>query len=452
MARKKLSEFRAKTILLTALGRPYTGLSLDTANPQWQSALASLDPQAKYVVKVDEGVKGRFKKGLVFLDQTRNAIPAAVTALQGKGYQYVLVEPHQTHDAAAEYYLSIERTRVANIVTFSVKGGVNVEQHQDSLRHEPVTPSTPAKVEEALGLSADTLRTLVQAFDDNYFSFLEINPLVVQRSGAAPAEAQQAGGTQPSPARQRGLSEPEGRVPQPGQDLAEPNAVVPLLLDAAVEVDGEAEPFVNGRWTQADLRGAKAKTPEELAVAELADQSQASFALEVLNPDGQVFLLLSGGGASVTLADEVANQGFGPALANYGEYSGNPSADEAYLYTREILSLLLKSMAKSKVLVIGGGVANFTDVRVTFQGVIRALDEVKDKLAAQHVKVFVRRGGPFEREGLTAIEAFLRAHDLAGVVAGPELPLSDIIPAALAHIGKLPRRGDSPSITTGAAQ
>jgi succinyl-CoA synthetase beta subunit len=395
VARKKLSEFRAKTILLAALGRPYAGLPLDTANPKWQDSLKTLDPQAKYVVKVDEGVKGRFKKGLVFLEQTPDQIPAAVKALQGKGYQYVLIEPYQTHDVAAEYYLSIERTRVANSVTFSVKGGVNVEQHQDSLRHEPVTPSTPAKVEEALGLSADTLRALVQAFDDNYFSFLEINPLVVQRD-------------------------------------------TPLLLDAAVEVDGEAEPFAGGRWTQDDLRSTKAKTPEELAVAELADQSQASFALEVLNPDGQVFLLLSGGGASVTLADEVANQGYGAALANYGEYSGNPSADEAYLYTREILSLLIKSKAKPKVLVIGGGVANFTDIRVTFQGVIRALDEVKDKLAAQHVKVFVRRGGPFEREGLTAIEAFLRAHDLLGQVAGPELPLSDIIPAALTTLGAKP--------------
>jgi succinyl-CoA synthetase beta subunit len=391
LARKKISEYRAKTILYDALSLPYTGVTLDTAG-DWQPAVKALSKTKRYVVKVDEGVKGRFKKGLVALDRTTFQLPAAIRALQAKGFRYLLIEEYQPHDASHEYYLSLERARVGNLVTFSTKGGVNVEQHAGALRQEPLASSTPAKVEKALGLPAKTLAALTAAFDDNYFSFLEINPLVATQGA-------------------------------------------PRLLDAAVEVDGEAEVFAHGRWTQADFRGARAKTPEEAAVTELADQSQASFALEVLNPDGQIFLLLSGGGASVVLADEVHNQGYGRALGNYGEYSGNPNAEESAHYTRQVLSLLIKSKAKHKVLVIGGGVANFTDIRATFKGLIQALGEAKAKLAAQHVKVFVRRGGPFEREGLAQMRGFLEHEGLLGAVSGPDMALSDIIPQAIAALG-----------------
>jgi ATP citrate (pro-S)-lyase len=387
LARKKLSEFRAKTILYNALGQPYTGVMIDTES-DWQSAVKALPKTKRYVVKVDEGVKGRFKKGLVYLDRTTFDLPKDIRALAAKGFRYMLIEEHQTHDATAERYLSIERVREGNVVTYSTKGGVDIEFHADSLQRELAAPAAARKVEKALSLPAKSLDTLIATFDAGYFSFLEINPLVVTRG-------------------------------------------IPQLLDAAVMVDGEAEAFAGGAWTQADFRGARAKTPEEVAVAELADKSQASFALEVLNPDGEIFLLLSGGGASVVLADEVNNQGYGKVLGNYGEYSGNPNSEESALYTRQVLSLLLRSKAKRKVLVIGGGVANFTDVRATFKGLIQALDEAKAQLAAQHVKVFVRRGGPFEREGLAQMESFLRANDLYGVVASPDLPLSGIIPEAI---------------------
>ena len=105
---------------------------------------------------------------------------------------------------------------------------------------------------------------------------------------------------------------------------------------------------------------------EELTVQELSDNSQASFSLERINADGSIWLLLSGGGASVVVADEVHNLGFGKQLGNYGEYSGNPNTEETRLYTEQVIKLMLKSKAQHKVLIIGGGVANFTDVRTDF--------------------------------------------------------------------------------------
>jgi len=384
--RKKISEFRAKTILTGALGLPYEGVTVDATRPL-PPQLKHLRPEGRFVVKVDQGVKGRFKKGLVLLDVPTWNVPEAIESLAAKGYRYLLVEPFAPHADAAEYYLAIERARAGNMVMFSKLGGINVESKASAIAREHLVPSSSVRIEQHLGLTPGTLDRLADTFEANYCSFLEINPLVVENG-------------------------------------------LPQFLDAAMEVDDQAAPFVHDRWTPADFRELDTKTPEEQAVAELAAQSQASFALKVINPAGAFFLLLSGGGASIVMADEVANLGYGTQLANYGEYSGNPNVEETYLYTRQVLSLMLKSKSPRKVLIIGGGVANFTDIRQTFKGVIQALNEAKSELRKQHIKVFVRRGGPHETEGLAQMEAFLLREGLHGLVAGPELTMSKIIPAA----------------------
>lgn len=392
MPRKKISEYSAKTLLYTDLGQNYAGIAVDT-DSHWEGAIKKLDPNTSYVVKVDQGVKGRFKKGLVKLGRSREQIPADIAELVKKGFRHILVEPQLDHTGDSERYLAMERQREGNILSWSARGGINVEEAADEIRRAVFSETVAGQAAEALGVSVATLAILAKAFDDNYFSFLEVNPLVALDGQA-------------------------------------------YLLDAAVEVDSEAAFFVDGRWTPEDFRSfeATAELPETLAVETLASQSQASFRLAVLNPQGSIFLLLSGGGASVVLADEVFNQGLGAELGNYGEYSGNPNAEETQIYTRQILSLMLKSKAPRKALVIAGGVANFTDVRATFKGVIAALDEVAAKMREQNIKVYVRRGGPFEVEGLAMMRDFLAKEDLLGEVAGPELMLSEIVPRALAGL------------------
>ena len=55
-------------------------------------------------------------------------------------------------------------------------------------------------------------------------------------------------------------------------------------------------------------------------------------------------------------------------LANYGEYSGAPSEQQTYDYARTILQLMCRHKRKEgKVLIIGGGIANFTNVASTFK-------------------------------------------------------------------------------------
>lgn len=51
-------------------------------------------------------------------------------------------------------------------------------------------------------------------------------------------------------------------------------------------------------------------------------------------------------------------------------------------------------------MIIGGGIANFTNVATTFKGIVRALQEYQLKLAEGKVVVYVRRAGPNYQEGL----------------------------------------------------
>lgn len=388
MSRKKLSEFRAKTLIFKVLGQEYNGVELDSQAADWQQTINNLDEAKHYVVKVDQAEKGRFKKGLVKLDRQRSEVVVDAEELFSQGFQYVLVEEYKHHEATDEKYLTIERIREGNRLAFANVGGVDIELHSDQITSH-LYDGQPI---DGLDLPQDILEKIMQVFDDYYFSFLEINPFTVSHEGVQ-------------------------------------------ILDAAVEVDDEATFFEDG-WQATDIRRVRRNvTEEELVVQDLSENSQASFSLECINKDGAVWLLLSGGGASVLVADEVHNLGFGKQLGNYGEYSGNPNAEETRLYTEQVLKLMLNSAAERKVLIIAGGVANFTDVRQTFKGVIEALNIHADALKQQNCSIYVRRGGPHEKEGLKLMRDYLEKAGITNEVAGPDLILSDIVTHAVKEIG-----------------
>lgn len=398
MARVKLSEYKAKLLLFDVLEQPYSGTPFDAKN---SSESLKLDTSKKYVVKVDQGVKKRFKRGLIGVDKIADEVKVEIQRMRDLGFQHFIIEEFVPHDEKEEQYLSIERTRDGYKVLYSAKGGVNIEEDgrvQEFLTHYGEhailgeglnSDSSSATQNDNLNLPKDLLQKLLEYFDKYYISFMEINPFIIYNSQF-------------------------------------------IILDLAVEVDSAAQFFVEGAWTEEDFRFGehKTKTEEEMNIEELAAKSQASFKFDLLNPNGALWLLLSGGGASIVVADEGYNLGHGKEIANYGEYSGNPNEQETYLYTKNLLSLLLKSRADKKVLIIAGGVANFTDVAKTFKGIIKAIEEVSEKLKGQGVRVYVRRGGPNQIEGLKIMEEFLRKYELYGDVKGPELVLTDIVSEA----------------------
>lgn len=110
--------------------------------------------------------------------------------------------------------------------------------------------------------------------------------------------------------------------------------------------------------------------------------------------------MVAGGGASVIYSDTICEYGGASELANYGEYSGAPSEQQTYEYAKTILSLMTKEKhPEGKVLIIGGGIANFTNVAATFKGIVQALQEFQVKLIDHKISIFVRRAGPNYQEG-----------------------------------------------------
>lgn len=387
MPRVKLSEYRAKVLLSKGLGVSYEGWSVTS-----QKDLVPIGGSRSYVLKVDQAEKGRFKKGLVLLDVNKKGLKEGLKQLQAKGYTHFIVEPYKTHDQEDERYISLSYDRHHYFLSYSAKGGVDIEQNPDSVTTLRLGQDTDwNSVAGETGFSVEQLERLRDLFKVQHFTFLEINPYTVND----------------------GLQ----------------------LLDAAVEVDDTGMYFVD-EWSSEDVRYPlmAQKTDAEDRVARLDEKSPASFNLSVLNPNGSIFLLLSGGGASVVVADEFHNQGLGQEIANYGEYSGNPTEYETYVYASSLLQLLLVSNATKKVLFIGGAVANFTDIANTFSGIIRAIDECSQQLTDQGVRVFVRRGGPRQEIGLSKIHATLEGHGLLGGVYDPSTSIHDAIGFAIKEV------------------
>jgi succinyl-CoA synthetase beta subunit len=389
MPRRKISEFRSKTITTDALGLIYAGWSVDARDVDGGN-LEIIKGFDSYVVKVDQAVKGRFKKGLVALNVAEKDIKSTLVEYIEKGYESFLVEPYITHKPAAERYISLMHDRRGIYLNYSAQGGVDIETNPASIETFLIDENTDWKaLAVKTMLSAQQLQALVTVFKENYFVFLEINPYVVDKKSLT-------------------------------------------ILDIAVEVD-DAGVYFTSEWTEADIRSPRSSlvTPEETFVRLLDANSPASFNLSVLNPNGSIFLLLSGGGASVVIADEIYNVGLGKQLANYGEYSGNPTADETYSYTDQVLKLIVASDAPNKVLFIGGAVANFTNIANTFAGIIRALDNYADELNKQGVKIYVRRGGPYQEIGLHKIHVALEKYGLLGGVYDPTTSITDALSFAL---------------------
>ncbi|PIT86672.1 MAG: hypothetical protein COU33_01800, partial [Candidatus Magasanikbacteria bacterium CG10_big_fil_rev_8_21_14_0_10_43_6] len=71
-------------------------------------------------------------------------------------------------------------------------------------------------------------------------------------------------------------------------------------------------------------------------------------------------------------------------------------------------------------------VANFTNVKETFQGIVDALDEVKPSYP-----IVVRRAGPYEEEGMALMQACAERNNLNMTLLGKETSMSDSV-AALA--------------------
>ncbi|PKS07015.1 hypothetical protein jhhlp_005612 [Lomentospora prolificans] len=406
-----------------------------------------LQSGARFVAKPDMLIKRRGKSGLLALNKTWAEARAWVAERAGKEQKVehvsgvlrnFLVEPFVKHDQDQEYYICINSVRDGDWILFTHEGGVDVGDVDEKAEKllipvdlsqypsnreiaEALLKHVPEGVHKVL---VDFITRLYAVYVDCQFTYLEINPLVV--------------------------------IPN-----AEGTSAAVHFLDLAAKLDQTADFECGVKWAIARSPAALGLTnvaptgdkvnidagppmefpapfgrelsKEEAYIAELDAKTGASLKLTVLNPNGRIWTLVAGGGASVVYADAIASAGFADELANYGEYSGAPTESQTYHYARTVLDLMLRApMAdKGKVLFIGGGIANFTNVASTFKGLIRALRDFAPQLIEHNVQIWVRRAGPNYQEGLKNLKAATQELGLNARVFGPEMHVSGIVPLAL---------------------
>ena len=322
---------------------------------------------------------------------------------------HFLVEPFVPHKPEEEYYVAITTGEDEDIIYMSAFGGIDVEENWDKVVEVkiPITASdeeikklieenVPADIKDKEKY-ADFVYRLYKLFRDLHFAYLEINPLVMVG-----------------------------------------NKVYPL--DFVGRVDDTAQ-FVAGRkWGELEFPAGFGRdlSPEEKYIKEMDEKSGASLKLTILNPEGRIWTLVAGGGASVVYADTVADLGYVKELANYGEYSGNPSRAETREYVKTVFDLMTRNKHPKgpKILIIGGAIANFTDVAKTFEGIIDAMKEYADKLREVGVKIYVRRGGPNYEVGLKRIKEAAEQLGLPIEVYGPETHMTEIVKKAIQEAEK----------------
>lgn len=216
--------------------------------------------------------------------------------------------------------------------------------------------------------------------------------------------------------------------------LVMPNDTTVVPLDLAAKIDETADFLCSQQWGPVDYPApfGRSEYPEESFIREMDGKTGASLKLTILNPKGRVWTMVAGGGASVVYADTAADYGYGQELSNYGEYSGAPTAEETFQYAKTILSLMLKHpRPEGKVLIVGGGIANFTDVAATFTGLIKALNQMAEDIKSNNISIWIRRAGPNYQEGLKNIKACGDKNGLKMRVYGPETHITSVIPMAL---------------------
>jgi succinyl-CoA synthetase beta subunit len=384
MARVAITEYAAKKLVF---GDTYTGVTVtrETMN----EAVALLPANSTFIIKIDVGIKKRGKQGLIRLNIPNSAVEKAALELFALGHERCVIEEIVPHETADERYISIDLGRDGAQVLYSQQGGVEIEENHEAIerffipRAEVLAGTTTVVIEDV------PLNMLLNAMQQSHLSFMEINPFLLKN-----------------------------------KDF--------IALDMAVEID-DTKASKLPAWTEDHLIK-NVRFAEEQTVAQQDEMTTAALTLKILNKNGSILTLLSGGGASLVTMDALVTAGLQENIINYSEYSGAPTRDETATYVSTLLQVLFASESPTKVILIAGGVANFTDIVTTFAGIIDALSLHLAELQKQNIYVCVRRGGPNQEKGLASLRDFLTSNNIQNDVYDPSLSLGGVGNIIASHL------------------
>lgn len=258
----------------------------------------------------------------------------------------VLLEEVVKYDK--KYYLSISYSGDTRspIITFSESGGTGIEDRKSTIFTIDILTKKFQK--EGLPESiVQILPNLINIFLDNDMLLLEINPLVeVDKSKL-------------------------------------------IALDAKVKLD-DSTTNRHQDWNFEARSVAGHKPTKNEIEAKLIDQNdyRGTAGSTYFDLDGDIAVLASGGGASLTAMDALIKSGGKPS--NYTEYSGNPPKEKV-----EKLTEIVLDKKNINGLWVVGAIANFTDIYETLSGFLEALRKVSPK---PKFPILIRRGGPNDKK------------------------------------------------------
>jgi succinyl-CoA synthetase beta subunit len=201
-----------------------------------------------------------------------------------------------------------------------------------------------------------------------------------------------------------------------------------VAADAKVALDDDAF-YRHESWKNFEARTMMGRLPtdreKEVTAIDAGEDYYRGTAGKYIEMDGDIAILFSGGGASIANMDALIKTGLKPA--NYTEYSGNPPREKV----RDLAKIVL-SKPGLRGLWIAGGVANFTNVQETFNGIVDALDQIKPTYP-----IVVRRAGPHEVEAMELMRECAERNNLNMKLFGKETSMSE----TAGILGEMIRKG-----------
>lgn len=302
-------------------------------------------------------------------------------SINGEQVKQVLVE--EKVDIDREFYVSITydteyRSPVLNI---SESGGTGIEERGFAITQMDILDlgkNLPQTIDQKV------LNLLIELFFSSDCLLLEVNPLIKIKD-------------------------------TPSTSLREENLW--MALDAKIKLDDDAKKR-HEEWNYAPrLPSGKVPTQREIDAKKIDEGDYRGTAGSAyFDLDGDIAILSSGGGVSLTSMDALITAGGKPA--NFTEYSGNPPKEKVVKLTK----IVLNKPNIHGLWVVGTVAANFTDIYETLSGLVEGLREAEKELNTKFdFPIVIRRGGPRDKE---AFEMLRQVKDFNLTLQGEEVSIS----------------------------
>lgn len=345
----RLLEHHTKLLLQEAAIRVPRGV---VADDPVQAAEFARTASNGVVIKALVAANRRAKTGLVVFATDSDEVPKKVVTMlralhDGMPIESVLIEEALSIERELYFAIVIDSDIGSVKAIGSLLGGVDIErtaaEKPDAIRTVELTygrripPSVFRGLWTSLGLPSEQLLTVsdacaraAQLFFDSDATLLELNPLALVRVADAPAP-------------------------------------VAVAVGALMAVDDNAHARQPRLREWAVPRGAwRPPTELERAALDVADFEPYRGTARFLELDGDIGLLVGGGGGSLVLFDAVQRAGGRPAC--YTEIGGNPSAEKVRRLTRVVLGC-----RGIRALLVAHNITNNTQVDLVARGVADAL-------------------------------------------------------------------------------